>query len=227
MACCHQRQYGSPPQKSSPEQNNSIRTHTSFQLRQRSKPLSLSVSLLLIARCPSGTLAFGGYVRSRGFIFVLLKGIPCCTRTINSSRGLHERQNSLQRCNIIIELRHRFIPQRLQLLQPSNRGRLVLSSKASAMPLAYNYRADECRRSVDFSTVTSQVSYFDFATGDWTLVWWSVLIHVFRECGVLSEDSSVLASWVLTSSKMEAIVGCRLTRSFGGIEVRCVCCSAK
>jgi len=60
---------------------------------------------------------------------------------------------------------------------------VVLSSKASAMLLASNYRADECRRSVDFSTVTSQVSYvaevFDFATGDWTLVWSSVLIRVF------------------------------------------------
>jgi hypothetical protein len=47
---------------------------------------------------------------------------------------------------------------------------VVLSSKAFAMLLASNYRADECRRSVDFSTVTSQVSYvaevFDFATGD-------------------------------------------------------------
>ena len=68
---------------------------------------------------------------------------------------------------------------------------------------------------------------FDFATGDWTLIWSSVLIRVFRECGVLSEGTSVLASWVLKSSKVEAIVGCRLTRSFGGIEVRCVCCSAK
>jgi hypothetical protein len=60
---------------------------------------------------------------------------------------------------------------------------VVLSSKASAMLLASNYRADECRRSVDFSTVTSQVSYvaevFDFATGDGTLVWSSVLIRVF------------------------------------------------
>jgi hypothetical protein len=47
---------------------------------------------------------------------------------------------------------------------------VVLSSKTSAMLLASNYRADACRRSVDFSTVTSQVSYvaevFDFATGD-------------------------------------------------------------
>jgi hypothetical protein len=125
MACCHQRQYGLPPQKSSPEQNNTTRTLTSFQLRQRLKPLSSSVSQLLIARCPSGTLAFGGYVRSKGFIFALLKGIPCSTLTINSSRGLHEKQNSLPRCNIIIELRHRFIPQRLQLVQLSNRGRLV------------------------------------------------------------------------------------------------------
>jgi hypothetical protein len=108
---------------------------------------------------------------------------------------------------------------------------VVLSSNASAMPLAYDYRVDECRRSVDFSTVTSQVScvaeVFDFATGDWTLVWSSVLIRVFHECGVRSEDSSVLASWVSTSSKVEVIVGCRWTRSFGGIEVRCVCCSAK
>ena len=108
---------------------------------------------------------------------------------------------------------------------------VVLSSKASAMLLAYKHRADECRRSVDFSTVTSQVSYvaevFDFATGDWTLIWSSVLIRVFRECGVLSEGTSVLASWELTSSQVEVIIGCRLTRSFGGIEVRCVCCSAK
>ena len=68
---------------------------------------------------------------------------------------------------------------------------VVLSSKASAMPVASNYREDECKRSVDFSTVTSQVSYvaevFNFATGNWTLVWSSVLIRVFRECGVLSE----------------------------------------
>ena len=60
---------------------------------------------------------------------------------------------------------------------------VVLSSEALSMPFTSGNRASESWRSVDFSAVSSQVScvteVFDFALGNRTFVWPSVLVHVF------------------------------------------------
>lgn len=62
-------------------------------------------------------------------------------------------------------------------------GEIVLPSEALSTSLAGGNWADERWRAVNLSSVTSQVfcvtKVFDFAPRDRTLVWSSVLVHVF------------------------------------------------
>lgn len=79
---------------------------------------------------------------------------------------------------------------------------------------------------MNFPVVTSKVSciaeIFDFAASDGALVGSSVFVHVFLECGVLLKNSSILTSWMLASSDLEAILGLQLDWSLECFQVRFV-----